>query len=166
MEELGLSMDFRLLLLQAVGFFVVFLLLRKYLFGPVGAVLTARETEVAENLRHAEDEKKKASQLKAELEAHLAFIHQEARQHVGQAMAEAAEERERMLAETRAQCEQLLNRAREQIKREQRRALVELRGQLADLTVLAASRALQANIDGRVHQHAIEDFIEQLEAIS
>jgi len=165
-EELGLMIDFRLLLLQAAGFLVIYLVLRKYLFGPIGAILQARETEVTENLSHAENERKAAGQLRSDLEAHLASIQQEARRRMGEAMAEAAEERERILSETRVQCEQLLNRTREEMQREQQRALTELRGQVADLAVLAASRALQADLHGEVHQRAIEDFIDRLEVLS
>jgi F-type H+-transporting ATPase subunit b len=165
-EELGLLIDFRLLILQAVGFLAIYLVLRRYLFGPIGAILRARETEVAENLSHAENEMEAASRLRSDLEANLASIHQEARRQVGQAMAEAAEEREKMLAETRVQCEKLLNRAREEIEREQRRALAELRGQVADLALLATSRALQVYPDDYVHDRVIEGFIDRLEAIS
>ena len=166
MEELGLLVELRLLLLQAVGFLVIYLVLRKFLFGPLRAILRARQTEVAENLSHAENERSTASQLRSDLEAHSASIQQEARHQLAQAMTQAAEERERILSETRAQCEQLLNRAREEIEREQQRALAELRGQVADLALLAASRALQADLHGEVHQRAIEDFIDQLEVHS
>lgn len=166
MEELGLMIDFRLLLLQAIGFLVIYLVLRKYLFGPLGAILQARETEVTGNLNHAENEKKAASQLRSELEAELASLQQEARRRLAGAMAQAAEERERMLSETGVQCEHMLNRAQEQIEREQRRALAQLRAQVADLAVLAASRALQADVDGQAHHRAIEDFINRLEVVS
>jgi len=166
LEELGLAIDFRLLLLQAVGFLMIYLVLRKFLFGPIGSMIRAREAEVQENLRRAEEERKAAGELKSDLELQLASIPQEARRRVEQVMAQAAEERERMLSETRAQCEQLLTRAREEIQREQKRALAQLRGQVADLALLAASRALQADLDHEVHHRAIEDFIDQLEAVS
>ena len=163
LEEIGLQLDFRLLLLQAVGFLIIYWLLKKFLFGPVTGLLRSREDEIAQNLSQAEAEKKQALQLRSDLEGQLASITQEAKRRMDQAIAEAGEVRAKLLAEAQEQSQQMLSRAREELQREKKRALLELRQEVADLAIMAASKALQSELDETIRRQAVDDFISQME---
>ena len=157
-----LGIDPKILLLQAIGFLILFLLLRAYLFGPVGKILQAREQEIAGNLAQAAQERTKAEELRSDYEGHLAVIREEARTEMQRAVREGQAERERLIAEARTEREELLHRAATEIELEKRKALIELRQQTADLALAAATRALRTSLDEAAQRRAIDQFITEL----
>jgi F-type H+-transporting ATPase subunit b len=80
-----------------------------------------------------------------------------------EALAKTNEERDRLLDDTRAHAEALLVRARESIEEERNRALTEVRGEVTDLALLAAGRALADGVSTETHRQVIDDFISGLE---
>jgi len=167
METLrALGLDWRVLLVQIVTFGVLYWLLRRYLFGPVSALLSARSSEVEQRLASAQHTEEHSQQLRQELESRLSTIEEEARQKIQQAVQEARTARERLMQEARGDAERVLRRAEEEIQREQRRALLDLRNQVADLAIAAAEKAVAAGLDEAKHRQAIADYLVRLEAES
>jgi F-type H+-transporting ATPase subunit b len=159
----ALGIHWQTLLVQAVSFLVLFWLLKRFLFGPVGSILRARSQEIEAQLAAAHREREEAERLRQELEQRLEGIRDEARRQVQQAVHEGREERERILEQARADAEEFLARARSLIEHERRAALIELREQVADLAFLAASRSLPGVIDAATHRRAIDEFVRRLE---
>jgi len=167
MEALkALGLDWRVLLVQIVTFLVLLWLLRRFLFGPVSALMASRTTEVKRRLDDAEQQQARAEQIRQELEQRLAAIAEEARQKMQEAVQEARATRERLLAEARSDAQQVLERAQEEMRREQRRALLDLRNDVADLAIAAAQKAVGVGLDDAKHRQAISDFLVRLEAQS
>lgn len=159
-----LGIDPRLLLITVVNFLVLLAVLRRFLFGPVANLLAARTDEVKQRLDSAQESEEQARRHEQELESRLASIQDEARHRIQEAVEEARVARERLLQEARADAEQVLSRAREDIARDARHAMMDLRNEVADLAIMAASRAVGAGLDEGKHRKAIADFLTQLEA--
>lgn len=161
-----LGIDPRILLLQAVGFVILYLLLRRYLFGPIQGVLEQRRVEVESTLDRAAEERRQAESLRTDYEKHLAQIREEARAHIQEAVREGQETREAMLGEARTQAEEILGRARAQIDLETRQATVQLREQVVDLAIQAARKVIRESLDEAVHRQVVDRAIEEIEAAS
>ena len=151
------------ILLQMVGFGILYFLLRRYLFGPVRAMLKARQEEVEAGLRAAEQARAEAARLSQERESFLAQARDEGRALVQKAVQESQVVRERLLAEAQAEREQTLARGRAMIEVERRQAIAELRQEVGDLALQAAARAIGAAMDENAHRRAIDDFIAHVE---
>jgi|WetSurMetagenome_2_1015567.scaffolds.fasta_scaffold399420_1 F-type H+-transporting ATPase subunit b len=161
LEALGIKGP--VILLQIIGFLVLYFLLRRFLFGPVGAMLKAREQEVANGLQAAEAARQEAERLKVDKDQIIAEARDEGRGLVQKAVKEAQTARERILAEAQQEKEALLERGRAILEVERNSAVAELRGQVSDLALRAAEKAIRQATDDAAHRQAIDAFITSLE---
>ncbi|MEW5865562.1 MAG: ATP synthase F0 subunit B, partial [Bacillota bacterium] len=74
---------------QILNFVILFLLLRRYFFGPVKAYLDRREEHVRTLIASAEEDRKAASKLKDDLEREISRAQDEARDIVARARRDA-----------------------------------------------------------------------------
>ena len=157
------SIDPAVLLLQIVGFVILYLLLRRFLFGPLLGVMDQREKEIEEGLERGEQAERRLGRIDEERRQVLAEAREEGREHVRQSVREGEQARERMLKDARGDVQQLHERARESLKLEREEAMLELRQQVVDLALLAARQAVLGRLDEEQHRRAIDDFIADLE---
>lgn len=160
MEQLGIN--WQGLLAQIVNFGLLLVLLRMFLYKPVLNMLDQRSAKIREGLQRAEEMRAAAERAKEE---HAAFI-EEGRKE-GQAIIARAEQiaarlKEEAQAQARAEAEQFLARARAEIERDKQQAIAELRGQVADLAILAASRVVGRSLDNTVHYRLIEEVLDEV----
>lgn len=77
-----LSIDPAVLVLQIVGFVILFLLLRRYLFRPLLGVMEQREKDIAEGLEAGERARAKLARLDEERESVLGEAREQGRELV------------------------------------------------------------------------------------
>src|SRR5213593_1956878 len=142
-----LTVDPYWILVSLVQFLILYWLLRRFLWGPVTKTLETRAQKIREGLDLAEQAKADRERLKQDVEELLAKARQEATA-IGDRMTAAAEA---AAAELRAQARAEADRIREKGKTDAQtlhdQALAQLRGELATMVVLAASRLLGREID-------------------
>src|SRR6266576_1603528 len=80
------------------------------------------------------------------------------------ARAVAEKERAALLAQAREQYEQLLDRARKEIESEKEKAILELRREAVDLSIAAASKLIEANLDSEANRRLVMEYLASLEA--
>jgi F-type H+-transporting ATPase subunit b len=67
-----------------------------------------------------------------------------------------------IVTRAREESERLLQRAQEQIQREKTQAILEVKGQVADLAVQAAAKIVTSSLTPEVQRKLVSDFIEAL----
>ena len=164
MESLlhSLGIDLSALILQSIGFLLLFLILKRYVFGQVAAVIEARKKEIQDRMAKLEADQKELDQLHREVKQKLAEIEMEARSRVQTAIDDANTQREKILGQAAQESEQVLTKARQEIQREKNQAIMELRSQAGDLAMQIAGRVLDAELDQARHKEVIDGFIDQL----
>lgn len=160
-ETLGI--DPKVILLQIIAFILLYVILRRFLFQPLYAVMAERSEEIAEGLEAGERNKEALARLEEERQQVLAQAREEGREQVRRAVKEADEVRDRMVADARDEAQEIRTRGHEAVAREREQAALTLRQQVVDMAILAASRAVLQRLDERAHRRAVEDFISQLE---
>jgi F-type H+-transporting ATPase subunit b len=158
-----LSIDPAVLVLQIVGFVILFLLLRRYLFRPLLGVMEQREKDIAEGLEAGERARAELARLDEERESVLGKAREQGRELVRGLVVEGEEARERIVREAREEAGGIRQRARETVEFEREEAMIALRQEVVDLALLAASRAVLADLDEEKHRQAIDEFIGRLE---
>src|SRR6266567_3195528 len=73
-------------------------------------------------------------------------------------------ERAALLAQAREQYEQLLERARKEIESEKEKAILELRREAVDLSIAAASKLIEANLDSEANRRLVTEYLSSLES--
>src|SRR3989304_62063 len=158
-------------LVSIVQFLVLFLLLRRILWGPVTRTLKARADRIREGLEVAEASRRERAEMKQEVEQLLATARREA-QEISDRTTKAAEaaaveirreasgEGARLPRRTRrgawGEGARIRDRARTDAQQLHDQTLAQLRGEVASMAVLAASRILGKEVDEPAPRELIE----------
>ncbi len=148
------------LFVQAAGFLLLFFLLSKFFFGPIGQVLDEREHRVKEKMDEAERNSLEMQKMRDEYQQRIGSIETETRDRIQQAMKEALSAKDELLENAKNEAERLMDRSREEISLEKKKSLMELRDKVADLAILAAEKLIEKSIDDKAHRDLIDDIIE------
>jgi F-type H+-transporting ATPase subunit b len=155
----GLAINFFWILVASANF-IVFALILYFAFGKqVSGMLAARRDRIEQGLRDAEQAKRDRESAEQERLAALAEARREANDILGRAQKVAQETRDADIAATRDELTRMRERATEEITAEKQRALAELRGEVADLALQAASRVVRETMTDQRQRRLVEEFL-------
>ncbi len=158
----NLGIDLGALILQGIGFILMFLILKKFVFGHIGAALEARKNDIQERMDKLETDQKELDRLQEEVRQRLTEIELEAKSRIQTAIDQANAERDKLVAQAHQDSDRELEKARQTIQREKNLAVADLRSQLGDIAMQIAERVLNNALDAAQHQKVIDELIEQL----
>jgi F-type H+-transporting ATPase subunit b len=121
-----------------------------------------RERRIQQQLDEAERGRADAARLLEEHKQALAAARTEAHEILTRAKAVAQKEREGVLAKAHEEHEQLLARARREIASETEKALLALRREAVDLSLAAASKLVEANLDSSANRRLVGQYLDTL----
>ena len=122
-----------------------------------------RERRIQQQLAEAAKANAEAARLLEEHRRGLAKALAEAQEIVAKAKVVAQKEREQLLARTREEQDQLLERARREIEAEKEKAILALRREAVDLSIAAASKLVEANLDSEANRRLVLNYLATLE---
>jgi F-type H+-transporting ATPase subunit b len=150
------------ILLQIVGFFVLFGLLKTFFFGPIGHVINDRERIVRERLDDAEASRVKMNAAREDYEKRIAEIEAEARNRIQEAMKQANATKDEMLAGAHTQADSIVAKGKADLEREREKVEATLRDRIADLAVTAAGRIISKNLDAKTQRSLVDEVLNQV----
>ena len=153
-----------LTLWTAITFLFLLLVLSRFAWGPIVKMLNERERTIREAIQAAKKERAEAKRMLAEQKASLVQAQRDAADLAKRNQQEVEAMRQELTARARKEADDLVASARRQIDEEKVKAIQELRSQVADLAIDAASRLVKANLDDASQRKLVEDYIAQLPA--
>ena len=157
----SLTVDPYWILVSLVQFLILYWLLRRFLWGPVTHTLETRAQRIREGLDLAEQAKQDREKLKQEVETLLAQARREAAELSDRSTQAAESAAAQIRAEARAEADRIRERGRADAEQLHDQALAQLRGELASMVVLAASKLLGREIDPQQHRALIEQSLNE-----
>jgi F-type H+-transporting ATPase subunit b len=151
-----------LIIWTLVVFGILLVLLWRFAFPAILKSVEERERRIQKQLEEAERANAEAQRLLEEHKKQLAAARAEAQDILTKAKTVAQKEREALLAKAREEYESLLVRARKDINAEKEKALQELRREAVELSIAAASRVIEANLDTEANRRLVTEFLESL----
>ncbi len=121
-----------------------------------------RERRIQKQLEDAERANAEAQRLLEEHKKQIAAARNEAQEILAKAKSVSEKERATLLAKAREEYDALLNRARKDIDAEKDKAIQALRREAVDLSIAAASRVIEANLDTDANRKLVTEFLESL----
>lgn len=158
-----LGIDIRVVIVQAIGFLIVFLILKRFLFTPLTKVMDERRDHIRDTLSKIESDRTEMEQLKSDYESRISKIEDEARAKIQEAVKRAEEIGDEIKSTRREEAEQMLEKARAEIEREHEKSLISLRQEVAELALQMSGRLIQSELDKNKHRQLIDRFINELE---
>jgi F-type H+-transporting ATPase subunit b len=146
-------------IVSALNFIIFFVLIWTFAFKPVSKMLDDRRDRIEQGLKDAEQARNDRQNAEAERVATLAEARKEANDILARAQRVAQETRDADLAATREELERLRQRAAAEIEAEKQRAIGELRGEVADLALAAASRVLGESLTDDRQRRLVGEFL-------
>jgi F-type H+-transporting ATPase subunit b len=155
------SVGLMIWLLLAFG--VTFLILRKLAFPRIADALDRRQKAIEESIDAADRTRKEADELLAEYRRRLTEARAQADEIVAKAERAGEVAKDESLAAAKAQRDELLEQTRRDIEAETRRAIQEIRSEVADLTVLATEKVTRKTLDEADQKRLVEDALSELD---
>jgi len=152
-----------LIIWTLVVFGILMALLWKYGWPSLLKTVEEREARIAKQLADAEKANAESAKLLEQHRQALATARSEAQDLMAKAKVVAQKEREQLLAKTREEQEQLLERARREIEAEKEKAILALRREAVDLSIAAASKLVEANLDSDANRRLVLEYLAGLE---
>ncbi len=152
---------------SVVSFVIFLLLMAKFAFPPIFAILEAREKKISGDLQSAEEIRAAAEKLKKQFEEQLKAAHDKAATIVQLAHEESRKNQEKALEDTQAKCRQMLKEAEHEIHTARNQIMAEIRGYVSALTITSAEkimkRALTEDDKKRLVDESIDEVVASLE---
>jgi F-type H+-transporting ATPase subunit b len=143
-------------------FIALFFALKKKVWPSILKSVEERERKIEKQLQDAERANAEAQRLLEEHKKQIAAARHEAQDILAKAKTVSQKERETLLAKAREEYDALLNRARKDIDAEKEKAILALRREAVELSIAAASRVIEANLDTEANRKLVSDFLESL----
>ncbi|MBS9524209.1 F0F1 ATP synthase subunit B [Litoribacter ruber] len=152
-----------LIIWQAIGFIILFVLLAKFAWKPILGALEEREQAIESAILAAENARNEMANLKAQNESLL----QEARLERDQLLQKASETSARMIEEAKLEAEkagaEMIANAKAVIETEKKAALAEVKNQVAILSLEVTEKLLRRELKDESSQKAlVEEFVSDL----
>ena len=151
-----------LMIWTVVCFLITLWVLKRYAFGPIQRTIDERRERIRQAIDEADKAREEARRL---LEEHRALIGR-AKSDAEEILADARKVGEasvrRMREETEADRQRRLEETRRQIEAETRRGLEQIRAEVAELSLLAATKVTRKALDDEDHRRLIEEAVGEL----
>jgi F-type H+-transporting ATPase subunit b len=166
-EESGgsflVSPSLGLMIWTLLTFAITLYLLNKLAFPRIAEALDRRRAAIEESIEAAQQAKAEADALLEEYRARLREAREQAEDIVARAHKAAENVREESKVQATRQREELLAATRRDIEAETKRALDELRKEVADLTVLATEKITRRSLTPEDHRRLIEEALGEVD---
>ncbi len=153
------------IIVQIVGFMVVFFVLKKLAWGKLMGAIDARRKSIDDSFSDIEKQKKNLENLEKDYRGRLENIEQEARvkiqeaSNIGLALAKDIQEKARVDAQ------KMIDRAKAEIDQDLAKVKINMRNDIATLSALISEKIIHEKLDATMHQKLVDEFIKEIEKV-
>jgi F-type H+-transporting ATPase subunit b len=157
------SPDVGLMIWTLVVFLLSMYILSKVAFPRIAEALDKRQQAIEESIDTAERTRVEADKLLAEYRERLHEARSQADDIVARARKTAENNEAESVAEARRKREEMMAATRRDIQQETRRAIQEIRNEVADLTVLATEKVTRKTLTDADQKRLVEEALSELD---
>jgi F-type H+-transporting ATPase subunit b len=154
-----ISIDAWTIIFQICNLLILLLLVRKFLWKRVMAVLEARQQEIDGIYDAAGRDRKEAAQMKEDYTLRMSNARDEADKLVKNAVDTAHNRGDTIVNEAKAEAAHIKQKAAQDIEQEKRKAYSELMGEISGMAADIAGRMVEREINEKDHRELVEQFI-------
>ncbi len=155
-----ISVNIWQILISLLNLFILFLILKKFLFKPVKRMEAERSAELEKQYNDAENAEAAAAALKSEWDEKIKTAETAAAEIRRQAKEKAENSADGIIAEAHKKAEEITESAREQARLEHKKDEADLKREIADASVALASKLIGREINPDDHKALIDGAID------
>jgi F-type H+-transporting ATPase subunit b len=158
--------DVGLMIWTLLVFGISMYLLAKLAFPRIAEALDRRQKAIEDSIDAAERTRREADGILAEYRERLAAARGQADDIVARARKTGEAAESEIVAEARSKREEMMEQTRRDIEAETRRAIQEIRAEVADLTVMATEKVTRKSLTDEDHKRLVEEALAELDFAS
>ena len=151
-----------LMIWTVISFFILLILLRKFAYKPLVSLMHKREETIRESIEEVKRTREDAEELHERYKKLILEARNEAKKIIDEGKALGEQARKEMVNKANDESAQVVKRAQEQIAFEKERALSKLREQIADLSIMAASKVIDRSLSKEDHMKLLEEYVQKI----
>lgn len=146
---------------SVINILILFLFLKKFLFGRVQGILDARAAMVQADLDKAKAAAQEAEQFRQQSEEALNAAKEEAGAMIAHARTAAKEQGAQITQRAQQEANQLLKNAQQEIALERQNTLAGARQEIADLALSAAAKIVEGQMNDAENRSIVDAFLSE-----
>lgn len=144
-------------------FFLTLFILKKYVFGPLGASIEKRRTAIQQSIEEAESSRDEAVKLLDDYKTQLVDARKEADALRDRGRRDGERERSSIVTAAEGQRERILADSQQQVDAQGRAAMASVRDDVASIALAAAEKVTRKSLDDDDHRRLVEDALKELD---
>lgn len=145
-----------------VNVFILYLILRKFLFEPVTNFMQKRENEIKTQISNAKALEAEAIAFKEAYEAKIAKAEDEGKEIIKTHIQRGENRAFEIIKAAENDIESMKLHAHRELETERVKAVNELKDQISEIAILAASKVVERDLDENAHKDLINRFISEV----
>ena len=158
-----LSLDLRTFIFTVINVLVLVFFLYRFLFKPVRDILAARQNELYNSYREAEEATQKANALKKQYEDSMAQIDAERQEKLEKSRMQATNEYDEIIGNAREKATKIIADAKIEAERQAEQKQHEMEEEVAMLVAKAAYKIAASKDSAENNQKLYDTFLEDAE---
>ena len=162
METWLMSYDFGLTFWSIITFLVVLFILKWKAWGPLIEALDKREEDIKNALQAAEKAKLEAESASRDYDELVKKAQTEAQQIISDSKVAGEKMKSSIQQDAQKNADELIVKAQTQINAESQKAIQEIRSSIVNLSIEAASKIIEKNLDNEDNKRLVNQTIDNL----
>jgi len=155
--------DVRLLIAQAVNFFIVFAVLYFFAIKPLMKVLTERSKKIEDSLKNSEKIEKELANTRVKREEIVKKAKVEANAILTEVEKKADERKKEMMVKAKEEIESIVNKTKEDLEIEKKIMIKHVKEEAAEMITSSMEKILGEKVDSGVDKSYIEKTVKDIE---
>lgn len=147
------------LLFTVINVIVLYLLLNKFLIGPVTAIMEKREAMIKNQLDHAKSTEEEAMAMKKQWDEEMKLAHEKSSEILENTKKTAKREYEKIVAKAGEEAEKIVEDAHKKIALEREKTLHDVQTEIADLAMAAAAKIITDRSSEQKNRSMYDQFL-------
>jgi len=157
-----ISVNLWQILISLINLFLLFLILKKFLFKPVKKVLDKRQSELDEQYAAAENAKSQANEDRKAWEQKLSLANEQADAILQSATDNAKYRGDKMISEAKERADAIIRTAQNEAELERKKAADGIKREIVEVSGALTEKMLEREINTEDHRTLIDSFIEEI----
>ena len=157
-----ISVNLWLMLISLANLGIIYMIVKRFLFKPVKAVIAKRQEAIAAEYREAEEARTSAAASRESYEKKLAGAKAEADSMLQSATMTANRRGDRIVEDARAKADGIIRQAQAEADLEKKKAQETIRQEIADVSAALTEKLLGREMSGGDHRAMINAFLDEI----
>lgn len=158
-----LEFNFWTILFSIINILVLFLFLKKFLFGRINAILEERAKTVQAEIDKAQEESRMAEKLRCDYEASISDAKEEAKKIITDAQRTANVQSAAITQQAQEEANRIVESTRKDLALERERSVASAQNEIVSLAMEAAQKVLGREMDEEANRAIVDAFLAEEE---